>query len=308
MLRLLALGGARPVSKTLSLRGKQIHYLEAGEGETVLLLHGAGGGAANWYRLIEPLARTYHVISVDLPGFGLSDAIAPERPLGRQVAGFMEEWLAEIDVVPAHIVGTSFGGLVGARLAQRLAPASLVLIDAAGLWPDAMLGLRLTCNRIMQRIPLKQTRSGTRWLLRNVLIAGQLATEDEEALADYLYWSNVRTDPKALARAYTLFAGMRGQAEVLSDRELQDLAPRTLILWGEKDRFLPLTSIRRAAALAAGVQLHIIPAVGHSPNWEAPEIVLREVARFLGRDEKEESARPAGRDAGEQADPRAGGL
>lgn len=283
MQRLLALGGTRAQSRKLSVRGRQVHYLEAGSGEPLLLLHGAGGGAANWYRLIEPLAKSYRVLSLDLPGFGLSDAIHPERPLGQQVAALVAEWLEAIDVAPAHIVGTSFGGLVGTRLSQRIGVRSLVLIDAAGLWPDAMLGLRLACNRLIQRIPLKQSRRGTRWLLRNVLISSQLPPEDEAALADYLYWSNVRTDARALARAYTLFAGLRGQAEVLTNAELRDLAPRTLIIWGERDRFLPLTQFRRAAALAAGAQLRIIPAVGHSPNWEAPDLVLAEIQNFIAQ-------------------------
>jgi pimeloyl-ACP methyl ester carboxylesterase len=281
MWRLLELGGVRPASRRVTVDGVPLHYLELGAGPTVVLLHGAGGGAANWYRIMRPLAARYHIISIDLPGFGLSGSITPIRPLGVQVASLMARLLGQIAVRPDHIVGTSFGGLVAARMAQRIPVSSVTLIDAAGMWPEASLGLRLVCNRLLQRIPLKQSRRGVQWLFRNVLISTRLEPEHEAALVEYIYTSAVRTDQRLMAQAYALFAGLRGQTEVLAAGELQALAARVLVLWGEQDRFLPAPVARRAAALAAGVQLRIIPGAGHSPNWEAPDAVLKEILSFL---------------------------
>ena len=297
MRQLLSLADVPATSREAVVAGTRLHYLEAGRGDGMLLLHGAGGGAANWYRLIGPLAAQYHVFAVDLPGFGLSDSITPRAPLGRHVAELIATWLRERDIQPRHIIGTSFGGLVAARLAQRIAPRRLILIDPAGLWPDASLGLRLVCNRLMQSIPLKQSRRGVKWLFRNVLVARRPAPADEAALIDYIYWSSLRADRRAMARAYTLFAGLRGQTEVLSPDELRALARHTLILWGEQDRFLPAPEARRAAALAAGAQLRIIPGAGHSPTWEAPAPVLHEISTFLNSwsNGQEESEGPAGR-------------
>lgn len=279
--RLLALGETEAASTTTEVQGIDLHHLEAGAGDTLLLIHGAGGGAANWYAMMKDLAQSYHVVAVDLPGFGLSGSIQPQRPLGGQVASLLADWLGKVGIQPRYIVGTSFGGLTAARLAPLTQPERLVLIDAAGLWPEAGLGLRLACNRIIQSIPIKQSRRGTRFLLRRVMTTAKLQDEHEEAIADYLYWSNVRTHRGSMARAYTLFAGLRGQVEVLTEKELRELAPRTLILWGEHDTFLPATEARRQLALAAGAQLRIIPRVGHSPNWEAPGLVTAEVLSFL---------------------------
>ncbi|HUP90296.1 MAG TPA: alpha/beta fold hydrolase [Longimicrobiales bacterium] len=300
MERLMVLGGTpRPAlfTRVTSVHGRRVHYLEAGEGETMLLLHGAGGGAANWYRLFPALAQHYHVIAIDLPGFGLSESLAPEAPLGIQVARYLDEALVKSVAWGGaqHIIGTSFGGLTAFRLAQIQPPKSLILIDAAGLWPEAAWGLRFACNRLIQSIPLKQSRAGTLWLLRNVLLANRIDPEHEAALADYIYWSNVRTDRRMLARAYTQFAGLRGQSEVFTDAELRALAHKTLIVWGERDWFLPAREARRSAALAAGATLRIIPNVGHSPNWEAPDILLREILDFVKRDEQEEPARSSRR-------------
>ncbi len=297
MRQLLSLADVAATSHEAVVAGTRLHYLEAGRGEVILLLHGAGGGAANWYRLIGPLSAQYHVFAIDLPGFGLSDSITPSVPLGRHVAELIATLLRERDIQPRHLIGTSFGGLVAARLAQRIAPRCLILIDPAGLWPDASLGLRLVCNRLMQSIPLKQSRRGVKWLFRHVLVARRPAPADEAALIDYIYWSSLRADRRAMARAYTLFAGLRGQMEVLSPDELRALARHTLILWGEQDRFLPAPEARRAAALAAGAQLRIIPGAGHSPTWEAPAPVLQEISTFLNSwpNGQEEPEGPAGR-------------
>lgn len=286
MQRLLALGDVDAASHTLSINGTNLHYLRTGSGEPLVMLHGAGGGAANWYRLLGRLAGNYDVILPDLPGFGLSDAIDPQAPLGHQVARVLSELLDRLVGRPAHIVGTSFGGLVAARLAETTDARSLVLINAAGLWPEASLQLKTACLPMFQRLALKQTRFGARWTLRNILVHRRLLPEHESALAEYLYISAARSDIKKLGRAYAVFCGWRGQKEVLSETELRALSPRTLILWGEEDRFLPAPRARVAAALAAGAQLRMIPGVGHSPNWEAPDEVLNLLLEFLEREHK----------------------
>lgn len=283
MNRLLELGGVDASSQRCTVDGTTLHYLEAGAGEPLILLHGAGGGAANWYRMMAPLAKRFRVIAVDLPGFGLSDTIEPQAPLGRQVAGLVAKLLHQIDIAPAHIAGTSFGGLTAARLAQLTNPQSLVLIDSAGLWPDASFKVKVACNPLFQSLALKQSRGGARWALHHVMIHKRLPAEHEEALIDYIHTTAARTDIRVMGRAYAAFGGWRGQAEVLGKDELADLARRTLILWGEQDRFLPASKLRRDAALAAGVQLRMIPGVGHSPNWEAPEEVLSAMTRFWER-------------------------
>lgn len=299
MARLLQLGGVQAARVRREVHGTQLHYLDVGQGEPIVLLHGAGGGAANWYRLMGALSARGRVIAVDLPGFGLSDSIVPAAPLGVQVARLVGDLLVDIDVVPAHIVGTSFGGLVAARLAQLPDFSrfrTLTLINAAGLWRKASLQLKTACMPLFQRLALKQTERGARWALEHIMIHRRLDEAHEAALADYLYTTAARTDMRNLGKAYALFGGWRGQTEVLSAAELSALAPRTLVLWGERDRFLPARRRERAAALAAGVSLRIIPGVGHSPNWEAPGEVLEAMMNFWDgtRDEQEEPEERAG--------------
>lgn len=281
MRRLLELGGCACESHFAGHDGRRLHYLTAGSGPPLLLLHGAGGGAANWYRLLGPLASHRRVFVPDLPGFGFSTAIEPRAPLGRQVAAIIAEWLAEIGVDRFDVVGTSFGALVGLRLTELLDVRRIVITDAVGLSRRLPLLLRLATLPGVARLVVAPTRRGTRSLLRNVLTSAPLPAAHEQALINYLYWSARRSDARLLARAFTRFSSIAGQRDVVSVDELRAVAGRLLLVWGERDRFLSVRSVERNCALAGCRPVRIIPGAGHSPNWEQPERLLKVIQEFL---------------------------
>ncbi|MEX2283493.1 MAG: alpha/beta fold hydrolase, partial [Gemmatimonadota bacterium] len=283
--QLLALGGARTNSHFTTAAGLRLHHLDAGNGPAVVLLHGACGGAANWFRLIAPLARTHRVIALDLPGFGLSDAIEPRPPLGGQIAELVAAWLEQLGIASCSVVGTSFGALPAFRLAQR-DPGRVqrvALIDAVGLGRELPLPLRIASLPPLAPLALRPSRFGTRWQFRELMIShdAQVPPADEEGLLEYLWQSAVISDQRRLQRAFSMFSDLRGQREVLTDAELRSFSTPLLLVWGEHDRFLPVAHGRRAAALVPRAQLRIIPRVGHSPNWEAPEAVFECLSAFL---------------------------
>src|SRR5690349_17964696 len=107
MSNLCAIGGTTPRSVSSDLPDGPVHHLELdGPGsstlprqsppEPIVLIHGAGGGAANWYHMFAPLSRTHRVLAVDLPGFGLTDARPLQPPLGTQAARFIRDWMDQI--------------------------------------------------------------------------------------------------------------------------------------------------------------------------------------------------------------------
>ncbi|HEY0672129.1 MAG TPA: alpha/beta fold hydrolase [Longimicrobiales bacterium] len=281
MTRLLALSGADCRRAFVTLQGHDLHYLDSGVGPPVVLLHGASGGAANWYRLIPSLARRWRILAPDLPGFGFSDAIDSKAPLGHQVARLMADWLRALGVERADVIGTSFGGLVALRLPQYFDVGRVVAIDSVGLTAGLPFLMRVATLPICARLVVAPSRAGTRLLLRRVLTASRLPEEDESALVDYLFASARRSDQPRLARAFVQFAGLAGQRDVLSTEELARLGRRLLLIWGERDTFLPVAEVERACALAGCSAVRNIPQSGHSPNWEQPQLVLRAVENFL---------------------------
>lgn len=277
MERLLELGGVTATSNFVNVSGRRLHFLESGEGPTLLLLHGAGGGSANWYRLISELSRSYRVLAPDLPGFGLSDHIQPASPISRHVAKLLAEWLNGLGVRSADVVGTSFGGLVALRLSELVTTPRIVVIDTVGLsrmgWP-----LRIATGRLLARLVVSPTRPGTRAMLRYALTSRRLPRDHEDALTDYLYASARRTNAKQMARAFVQFGTERDAVEA---KLLRELSPRLRVLWGERDKLMRIQDIERAIALAGCDAVRIIPDAGHSPNWENPDGVLAEIKEFL---------------------------
>jgi monooxygenase len=283
--RLLRLENVRAEGRITVVDGIRLHHLEAGKGPSILLLHGATGGSGNWYRLFGQLATDHRVLALDLPGFGISDALDADPPLGRQVAGLLGRWLRLLQIDRCVVVATSFGGLAALRLAQQSPERiqALVLVDAVGLGRELPLVLRLACLRPFAAAALRPSRFGIRWQFHHLMVGDGRRIPDlqVEALLEYLWQSAAAADRGRLARAFSLFANLRGQREVLRSDELANLRVPTLIVWGERDRFLPLAHARRAAALVPGAHICIIPGAGHSPNWETPDSVLASISAFL---------------------------
>lgn len=285
MWALLDHAALRPQSCDSDVGGHRLHYLSAGSGTPLLLLHGAGGGGANWYRTMADLAAHHRILAPDLPGFGLSDPLRPRADLGRQAARHFLIWLDRMmGQDPVDVVGTSFGGLVAARMTQ-LAPdrvRKLVLLDTVGLGRELPTLVRLAALPVLGGWLQRPTRAGTAWLFRTLLVSDADAVPEIEqrALIDYL-WTSARGAYRTMASALGLFASFAGQREVLAEHELRSWSHPTLVLWGERDRFVPPEHGRRAAGLMPTAAYLEIAASGHSPNWERPHAFVRHVHDFL---------------------------
>jgi pimeloyl-ACP methyl ester carboxylesterase len=168
----------------------------------------------------------------------------------------------------------------------QLAPQrvhAVAVIDSVGFGRTLPLALRLACLPGVSTFALRPSRRGVRWQFDTLMTAdsASMAGDERSALLEYLWQSAVAADHNRLGRAFRLFSGMAGQREVLSDNELRAFLPRLLILWGERDRFLPVAHARRAVALVPRAECRIIPRAGHSPNWEAPQVVAESLSAFL---------------------------
>ncbi len=117
---------------TIDIRGQKLRLMEAGSGDPVLYLHGAGG--ANWYPMLERLSAGYRVLVPEHPGFGRSPIPEWMASVG-DLAFFYLDVLAALDLKSVHLVGHSLGGWTAAEIAIRNTARlkSLTLMAPAGV-------------------------------------------------------------------------------------------------------------------------------------------------------------------------------
>ncbi len=255
----------------------RLYALSAGSPRdpAVVFVHGIGGSSASWQAVVGPLADRHHVIAIDLPGHGRSDIPDPAHAdysvdgLARAVTTA----IAQLGRERVTLVGHSLGGAVAisAALAAPSIVTRLVLVDSVGLGDDISTDL-LT---LLEAAP---SESASRALLelffhdqRLVLAAG--VAEHHAALA--------RPGAHAAIRAIAdrAFAGT-GQQAVAGCR-LADITQPVLVVWGARDRVVPVAHAERARASIAGAEVAIIPDAGHAPQVEAPAAFADVLMRFL---------------------------
>lgn len=142
----------------------KINYMDKGSGELVVLLHGWGSNIELFENMSELLARKYHVIAPDMPGFGLSDE--PKEPWRvDDYVDFVLKFLEPFAPEKVTFLGHSFGGRVIIKMASRKLPFEIekvILVDSAGVKPKktAAQKLRQRNYKIGRKNPRDRARKG----------------------------------------------------------------------------------------------------------------------------------------------------
>ncbi len=265
-----------------TLDGYRIHYLRAGSGPPLLLLHGLLGYSFSWRFALPTLAGKATVFAVDMPGSGFSDR--PPKAAGsfRAHAERLLRFLDGIGVTSFDLLGTSHGGAV-AMMAAALAPQrvrSLILVAPVNPW--SAHGRRLA--------PFLSSAPVSWLLLRSEPFLGIF----HDALLRRLYGDPRRIRPGTLAgysAPFKIPGTLNYGLSVVSswNRDLADLEtllPRigdipALLLWGNKDTAVSPASAERLSLQFKHCQVQIFDGVGHLPYEEVPEPFNASVIAFL---------------------------
>ena len=276
-----AAGAGEPREQWLAIGDDQrLYVLSAGSAgdPAMVFVHGIGGSSTSWQSVIGSFAGTHHVVAIDLPGHGRSDIPDPAGAdygvpaLARAVL----HALSRLGVERATLVGHSLGGAVaiGAALAAPERVERLVLVDSGGL------GVEIS-PELVRLLGEPPGESASRALL-------ELFFHDQRLVLD----AGVAEHLAALSRpgAHAAVGAIKrraftpegGQRAVPVER-LADISVPVLVVWGERDRVIPVAHAERARAVFADVEIAIVPDAGHAPQVEAPEEFAAIVARFLAR-------------------------
>ena len=267
------------------LNGSRVHYLTAGDGPPLVLLHGLGDSARDWQWVMPALARRSRVVAPDFPGFGDSD-----RPRAAYSPGFFAEFVAgfleALHIPSAVVAGNSLGGLAALRFAL-VDPArvpALVLVDGAGLGRRVNPGMRVLSLPGLGEPATAFARTRPGRALRLWGRTRSLFAHHRRApagwIADQDRLSRRPDFPRNTLEVLRAVVGPSGQREVLRER-LPELPMPTLIVWGERDRVIPLAHGRDAVGRLRRGRLAVIPDCGHVPQIERPDLFLEALGSFL---------------------------
>jgi pimeloyl-ACP methyl ester carboxylesterase len=262
--------------RTLSIDGVGIHYLEAGTGPALLLIHGLGASTFTFRRILPDLARRFRVVALDLKGFGFSERADGDYSLGTQAA-LVRQVMDRLGIERASVLGHSMGGAVAMRLALAY-PDRVERLILASSASDLELGHRIWGAAVIGRLlPLVAPFTLHNRRFRELSLKSGYYDPDrctEDIIEGYMLSARVRGYLRALGNT---------MAHWRRDPPLYpaDITQATLILWGEGDRWLPPSRGERLHRLIPGSRLELVAGGGHLFLEEQPEAALRLIEDFL---------------------------
>ena len=268
-----------------ALDRKGIHIMEFGNGQPVVLLHGAGAGGAIWHRQIAALAATRRVIVPEIPTFGLSDLPTDVPPIRSGVGELVNAMLDVLDIPHSDIAGMSLGGLeaIGAVLHSPERFDKLALVSSAGLGSDLPYIYRLARIPVLKRLLAKPTRMMSDGFFNRMEAQMSDDSPERQAFMDYQFQVSQRANRgDRILEGITRFSNWRGQYDIVPDKDLAQIRTKTLIIWGSHDRFFPLTHATRAATVIPDATLEVIPNCGHLTAVDAPAQLTAAMVRWFG--------------------------
>jgi pimeloyl-ACP methyl ester carboxylesterase len=261
--------------KQIEVFGQKIHYIEAGAGPNVILLHGLGGDASNWAQTVPALASKYHVFALDQIGFGASDKPFINYRVATLV-DFLEGFYKKIGIDKAAVVGNSLGGwaAMAFTLAHPEQVEKLVLVDSAG-YSFAKSGARKPTREMLAGLN-PSTVEGAKAVLALIFANKMFATD---ANAEMLFAAHMRRND-----GYTIdqFIDSIVRGDDVLDDKLGAIKVPTLVLWGRADKLTALASGEQFAKDIPGAQLTVLDGCGHVPEMECAAPFNAALSRFLG--------------------------
>lgn len=283
-----------PNSEFINIQGMQAHVVqsanchthrgdaaEKNRPETIVLLHGTSASLHTWEGWTKALSDQYCVVSMDLPGFGLTGPYVDESTQysSENYAAFVIEVLNHLKLDRVTLAGNSLGGKVAWRTAA-LYPERvnrLILVDSVG-YPatpkHVPIGFKLAkypmmspiLNRILPRSVVE----------KSVLSVYADNSKVNDALVDRYYELTLRKgNRQALSRRLNETDDDSDQAQI------KQLDIPTLILWGAKDDLIPVENAALFHRDIRDSQLKIFDNLGHVPHEEDPLATVDVVKQFL---------------------------
>lgn len=272
-------------SHFVEVDGSTVHYQEFGHAEhsAIILIHGYTASTYVWKTTAPMLAAEgFHVIAIDMLGFGYSEKPAWFDYSIDSQARMVQRFMDRLGIGRATVIGSSYGGAVAATLAldypervERLVLVSSVSNDKPKEHPLLRLASIPGIGEIITPF-LVDSRVFARFRMHSTL-----AKPNHHLITEGRVSSVLR--PLTAADAHhSVLATSRNWHATRIERDAHQLRQPTLIIWGEQDSVVPISGGYRLHDSIANSRFVVLKSCGHMPQEEFPDIFVRLVSRFCG--------------------------
>lgn len=270
---------ARPEDKSgfVEIDGIQVHYRDQGQGCPIILIHGTSSSLHTFDGWAKELEKKYRVLRFDLPGFGLTHCIETTPFTLDYFLSFIDKFANYFNAKEFFLAGNSLGGWLAWEYAliNQARVKKLILLDAAGFVTEKTLPFMY-----------KIARSS---------IAKCLFFPSRYKPIFYLFAKGVYGNPEIIGkevyeRYYDLFfydENLKSLLKVARNKvesnyeRLHELEMPTLILWGDKDKWVSIKDAYKFKKSINNSELIVYKGLGHVPMEEDPEITVNDLIKFL---------------------------
>jgi pimeloyl-ACP methyl ester carboxylesterase len=260
--------------KEIKIGDHTIVYLEGGKGPTILLLHGYTANKDHWTSFAGYLTKDYHVVIPDIPGYGESSKSMDSSYDSSHQISRLHEFTGALNLKNFHIAGNSMGGFFAGTYAVRYPDEiiSVGLFDAAGvtsLEKSAVIKMR---EKSENPLVLKDSSDMSRLLALVFAHPPNLPYPLKKVMAQTAL-ANRQLYEKELKEMEPDFFSL--------EKELPKIEAQTLILWGDQDKVLDVSSV---PVFEKGLKNHktvIIKDCGHMPMLEKPQETATHYIDFI---------------------------
>lgn len=265
--------------------GLNIRYAELGEREnpTVILLHGVPENLQTWYDVAPSLAKDYHVLAIDFPGFGGSETFKNQKDHNpRNFAAIAMDFLNTLQIEHAHIMATDIGLspalIMGVENPNRI--EKIIVMDGIPFPTTAYSSWEV---RSFGRPDSIRAKALVKWFPK---ISAQIAYKkgfykgsnipnevQEEFLADGYN--------KITQNAFLSYFQNNAPGQAYLESRIHEVQQAVLVIWGRHDRFINVKLGELLTKKLPNAQLKIIEDSGHFVQMDKPESLLKHSVKFL---------------------------
>lgn len=250
----------------ITVNNLNLNYIDCGQGEPVVLLHGWGSSSVAFNYIIKSFSDKFRMIALDLPGFGDSDMI-PEPWDVNDYADFVAEFLKIMNIENPVLIGHSFGGRVIFKgIGEgKFSACKIILLDSAGIKPK---------KSVKSKIKLAAFKT-VKYFLSCPLWKNAAAGLLDKARA---HFGSADYNNAPLVLRQTLVKAVNEDLR----HYMPSVAAPTLLIWGENDTATPVSDAKIMNSLIPDSGLCIIKGGSHFSFIDSPYEVNAIISSFLG--------------------------